>query len=65
MSAVDVGIGHDYHLVVGKFRQVRGLWIVLGADSHTQGAEEAGDFLVVENLVVHSLLHIENLTSQG
>ena len=50
--------------VVGEFVEIY-LFGVLGrADCDTHGAEEVGDFLVVENLVVHGFLDIEDFASE-
>ena len=42
---VYVGIGHDDNLVIGQFREVCLLGVVLGSDGHTQCAEYVGNLL--------------------
>ncbi len=64
MSAVDVGIGHDNNLIIAKLRHVRLLVILLGADSHAKSLEHIHDFLALIHLVIHGLLHIQNLSAQ-
>ena len=50
--------------MIGEFAEVHGFGVVLGAYCHAHGFEEVGDFLVVENLVVHGFLHVEDFASQ-
>ena len=64
VGSVDVGIGHNYHLMVGQFREIHLLGIVFGTDGYAQGAENIGNLLGVEHLVVHCLLHVEHFASE-
>ncbi len=64
MRSVHVGIGHDYDLVVGQFRDVDFLGIVVGADRYAQCTEHGRDFGIVEDFVIHRFLHVEDFTSQ-
>ena len=64
MATVDIGIGHDDNLVVSQTGKVDGHRILLGADGDTHCLVEAFDFLIVEDLVVHGFLDIEDFTAQ-
>ena len=64
VSTIDIGIGHDNHLVIAEFAQIGSLAILGSTDSNTEGTEDIGDFLALEHLVVHSLLHVEDFTAE-
>ena len=64
MATVHIGIGHDDYLVITNLFQVQRLRVVLCTHRYTHGTEDILDFLAFENLVVHGLLHIQNLTTQ-
>ncbi len=64
MCTIDVGIGHDYDLVVCQLGEVCFFWVVFGAYGHAHGTEQVCDFLIVEYLVVHGFFYVEDLSSQ-
>ena len=64
MASVDIGIGHNHNLVVAKLRQVHCLRIFFSTDGNAQSSVDIADLLAFESAVLHSLLHIEDLTAK-
>ena len=63
MTSVDIGIGHDYDLVICKLVDVDSLRVVGSSDGNAQSAEEARYLLIVEDLMLHGFLDVEDLAS--
>ena len=64
VCSIDIGIGHDDHLVVADLRQVEGFGVILRTEGYTQCGEYITYFLALKHLVLHSLLDVEDLTAQ-
>jgi len=58
VRAVDVCVGHDDDAVVAQLAEVQ----PVGASP--QGCGEVPDFLVCQDLILGSLLHVENLAPE-
>ena len=64
MRTVDIGIGHDDNLMIAQLADVWCLRVFFCSDGHAKRTENVGDFLIVENLMLHRLFNVKNLTAQ-
>ena len=65
VRTIDVGIGHDYNLVVAQFVDVSLLCIVaINAKSHSDSLENDAYRLRFEHLMPLHFLHVKNLTTE-
>ena len=64
VGTVDIGIGHDDHLVVPQLGVIERLGILIGADGDAEGGVHRLDLLILKHSVRHSLLDIKDLTAQ-
>ena len=65
VAAVHVGVTHDDNLVVAELRHVERALVFFGPDGHPEGRVDVLDFFVVEDLVLHGLLHVEDFSTEG
>ena len=64
MATVHVSIGHDDDLVIAELREVQCHTVLFGADGHAESSIDVTDLFALEDLVLHRLLHVEDLTTQ-
>ena len=64
VASIHIRVTHDHDFVVAKLGQIQGPFILLCAHRHAEGSVDVLDFLVVENLVLHRLLHVEDFSPQ-
>ena len=64
VASVDIGIGHNDDLMITQLAEVQCLAVFLRSDCHTESRVDVPDFLTLEDPVFHSLLNIEDLTSE-
>ena len=62
---VDVGVTHDDNLVVPQFGGIQGFAVLFGSNADAQGRKDVADFFVLERLVLHGFLYVQNLSSKG
>ena len=65
VASVHIGICHDDDLVVADPFQVQRLAVFLCSNAHSQGNKYVLYLLVLENLMLHGLLNIQDLTTEG
>ena len=64
MATVHVSIGHNDDLVIAELREVQRHAVLFGADGHAESRVDVADLFALENLVLHRLLYVEDLTTQ-
>src|ERR1700694_3879356 len=59
VRAIYVSIGHDYHMMISEFPDIKFL-----ANTSTEGGDEVADLLGGEDLVLAGLLDVQDLSAQ-
>ena len=65
VAAVHIGVTHDDNLVVAELGEVECTLVFFRSHGHPEGRVDVLDLFVVEDFVVHGLLHIQDLASEG
>src|SRR5690554_3021070 len=65
MTAIHVGVSHQYNLVVSQFFDVQLLGVILRSNANAQCSVDVLDLLALQHLVWHRFLHVENLSAKG
>ena len=64
MRTIDIGIGHDDHLVITNLRKVECFRVLFGTEGDTERREDITHLFRLEHLMLHRFLHIQDLTAQ-
>ena len=64
VAAIHIRVTHDDNLVIAKLGHVQGPFVLLCSEGDAQRRVDVLDLLVLENLVVHGLFHVEDFTSK-
>ena len=64
VASVHIRVTHDDDFVVAEFGQIEGPLVFFSPYRDTQGGVDVFDLLVVEDLVLHGLFHVEDLASK-
>ena len=65
MRTVHVGIGHDDNLIITELLIIGFLAVLAQTKAYTQSLDDIVHLLMLESLVPHHALHIEDLTANG
>ena len=64
VATVHIRVTHDDDFVVAELGHVQSSFVLLCPEGYAQCCVDVLDLLVLENLVVHGLFHVEDFTSQ-
>ena len=62
---IDIGIGHDNHLVVTQLVEVGLLRVFTHAEANTKGLNDIVYLITLKGFVPHGFLYVQYLTTKG
>jgi len=64
VRSVNVSIGHNDHLGISQSAGIQCFAVIFCPNGNPQGGKDILDLLTVKDLMLHGLLHVENLSPE-